>query len=1022
MSHPIPIAHRWSAAFLAACFLISAPRDSRGQATPDDFPEIQVLLEGVDTTDYPRIKIRFRVFDTNPETKFKTLDRPDVKIVVHEALPTDSYSGPGIKPVPPPDGNNFKDPDVNELATSFCVDRSASIESVISQIGRAIDTYAGKLKVDHLGKPLKQSGPEDIMNVIIFSGANDAGVLSTNYTANAQAVEAFTATNFVPGGPNGTPYYNALESALGGIERQQYLKRAVIVISDGRQAVAPLPDLDLYKVNPDGDHMTALDIAMMGRVEHLVPPKGVVGVPGGLQALQEGNRYLATRLGERMATLKVPMFALGFSRIEINKQTGQFSRVRILEEALRPLITKQIGGAFFRPRSPLPEIPDFPGKKAANADGSDPSYTDAELNDPGTLDDAPAKAWVLDALSLIKNEAAAAGGKSGPLPSGLEFLAKLCLFNSDGTYPDLAQDFEDGLPELDKINLLTRGNLRAAYNDLVNQVFWKAVERMEGDTGVLNTVYYRELSDNLFDKIRYSLKNTFYILYDSPSNDEEGPEERKLRLTVSYVSPYKGRDELLSGSAEAPFKKPLTIPEDSIKPIDIPLEGNQPALNGMVRSTNPRGGAWNEDKPTLKYKIALWAEVDRPGDTPVKVQLAEKTPDGAIQLKPQENLDPEDKEQVAFNQVMGNGGTADQNLLRLEMTTYLESATFYDEEVDTTDPDKPRVTFKARVPTPSLSPAGQIMVARPTGAPLPKINKLWYFFIGKLERTYEFEGTQTATFDLPSVKFFISDRTMPNVSVRFETDAAPLMPEDSDTDGVSHIWCREIPVDKEKDESGGGAEYEYRIRGPNFVPDVDIQDQLLKVPPAVTGITLKDPEQTIPGYFVKENTRLRIQVLAKDNFIWNYDHLYLSNRDSDGVENPDPDPAKAIQPFSNRWDDKDFGDASSTGYDPPFLGRADWGNVQADTPTGGVTWRLVQDGEVIEEVPDTFTFRAPNYDPPNIGKPYELQIKASDGNPGNLNSYTIPIWVVPQDFNIDVIRREIKVELSNYKDNRGEGL
>lgn len=694
-------------------------------------------------------------------------------------------------------------------------------------------------------------------------------------------------------------------------------------LTTDRDGAAAYADANLARVAGGTPLHKAWNLAVRDVADSNYPARGVLMLSDGKNFPRNMGPDVESILQAAVSNA-VPMFNFAFVEFEPDGQVARGSVYR--PDMMR--MSDVTGGAYFEPIPPFASVADLP-------------TTTGDPNDPAALDDKQALDYARTTLELMRNSLA----NKGPD----EFAALQPAINR------LLDPGVKSLDELRALDLASDARLKPAAAKLsaddltqIDAAVVGAVSRPVTEQELDN--FYVDQVANMFTKVRAGLKRLYKVTYRSTGQCDGQP--RDVRVTVAYQSRVANKPIALSGQGVGRFITPVIAEEDLASEAVSTLNPESPIHEQLFGAAQaPRGGAWRGGTE-IAYSVDLMA----PGASGEPAVLASLSPAGELALSsdpesPVATMDAADRELVAAY------------LRHLEFSATADAAA-----------GSLSVKLTARVPTCVRDPKQPL--ARPTPNKLARGFRqlLWYRVQPRASRTYDYwltvpteEGlpgqeqaaAASVAEEMPLLVAFVADTTAPTVAI-------VVAPQDDV--GRSRLEMLETPVDSAERPRPQVP----HLTGPLWSPGQDAAYSATPAP-GTTVFPLTLGGQTVDGIHVSEDVRLKITVVAKDNFDAAKDARQLTL-------------AAGSPPAHNLFPDDELNSPEARDGLAPFLARLSEG-----APAGpGVTAHLLEDGKQAP-IEETTIFRASNA---TDGRELALEVRAEDAS-GNVTRMVVPIRVRP---------------------------
>lgn len=669
----------------------------------------------------------------------------------------------------------------------------------------------------------------------------------------------------------------------------------------------------------------AWNLAVKDVAETNYPAKGVL-------ALTDGKPWPAftgpdpDSIIQAAVSNGVPVFNFAFVKFTKKGRVARNSVKRV--DMMR--MAQITGGAYFEPAPPFPLIPDLP-------------QPTQDINTPAGIDDVAVISYGQQVVGFVKNLL-----KDKPDLDWGNFSRVVNAFVT----PEVASAYE--LEQLDTNH--SPFYYEKAKNLCFRHLIW-IDEQLQSNTPSDVTDedldrYYVQQVENMFTKVRTSLKTLYRVTYRSSDPECRG-DMRNVRLQIRYVTQQNLLPVELSGEGLSRYAAPKVVDEDQPAELVTWVNPESPVHGQLFGGAPaPRDGTW-DGSTAIRCDVALMGP-DSEGKAAV---LATMDPDGNIVL----SADP------------AGPVAALESADRQAVTTYLSHLAI----VGTADVAKGTLTMQLtpKMPTCKRSPEGPLQrpVANPEATGFRK--HLWYRITASVRRGYSYVITMPASdgnpggetpargeisMEMPAMVAFVADCTAPTLAVYLNSSRNPV---------TNRVESLELPQDSAALPRSGTV----ALTGANWDPSQNTGFSAARAE-NTTQFPLTVQGATVQGFFVPEDVRVNISAVARDNF----------DRSSDAAHLAPGGPATASH---NRFSEGDAGSPEGRVGTAPFLAHVA-ASEAGEKP--GLTLALDENGQK-HPVTDSIIFRAANY--PN-GAPIAIEARAVDAS-GNVTSFRIPVHVVP---------------------------
>jgi len=725
-----------------------------------------------------------------------------------------------------------------------------------------------------------------------------------------------------------------------------------------------------------------LSITALDRPEaQLLDTQAVITLTDGwnTSSSERPNEIIALAQSYRM-----PIYNIAFPKVHTDSH-GVVHFDNSCNKDLMVAIADPTDAAYFEPIPPYPIIPELPP-----APGN--------LTDPAALNDGAVSQYYLEMLAFLTNlireddDANFADFQSA--------INGMLTTDAEVTSQDDLEALEPDESKLDlqAIQALNYEQLRAGAADTTTLVRATLTEED------MNS-FYNDQMLTMFNKIRQSLKRLYRLSFHTEDTVLDGS-QRDIRVNVSYTTydKYKLQNIAVTGLGTGRYVKPKVAPEDGLVQVGTSVAPGNPVFATLFDGGSPpRNGTWDGDLETTA-EVTLMGRWEAAG---VPLFIARREVNDHIDVTDEDEsanpfaplVDEDEVKPLLVDLAKHVYADTAANEVRLELAAFTPTCV-------PSDPAHPQLDF------PTGNPFGPGWRKKP----------LWYSVRPTARRQYRYTRKTTepdaggnptivtehgvtnhVQIELPEMSVYVYDTTPPTFTVyaspdREKFNSLALLEGELHNPDVGTV-------------SSGGLDAQTPPRPYTILLDGDYWTPELAagmLSACSTVASTENPLSSWPlhldaggqveGLFVRDDERLVMTVLVRDNYDHNDDLSWrLAPADDPTV------PAHLVFPPEAPLEVAECTDGSPYLLDLTLRVAGDdakWaGYTTAADRRSGYTIELFTDGVAEPQVVHRdLVLREPNYPVGTATGPRRHLVVTAWDRTGNRSRVEIPVWVIPVDF------------------------
>ncbi|MBI4869375.1 MAG: hypothetical protein HY816_20745 [Candidatus Wallbacteria bacterium] len=723
----------------------------------------------------------------------------------------------------------------------------------------------------------------------------------------------------------------ALNLFAGGNNLKKLLHQP---LTADKAAVLAFADANLDRTDGGTPLHKAWNLSVRDESESDYDARGVLMLTDGKNAPRNAGPKVKSIIQAAVSN-GLPMFNFAFVKF---KGAGKLARNSVYRPDMIEM-AERTKGAYFEPIPPFPLLPDLPDEPDDKASAE-------------ALPDEDAIEYVRQVLGMVKNLLT-----NDPDARFEDFSSAINLL----VEPDVATQADFLNLDLSSDTTLAQGASTLTYQDLVAiDAQLEASSKATVSEEDLRTFYVDQV-ENMFTKVRTSLKNLYRVTFRSPF-PELGGKPRDVRVSIAYTTDVNALPLALSGQDIGRYITPVLADEDAQVEVQSSLNPSSPVHDLLFGAGEaPRGGTWS-GATEIGYQVELCG----PNADNRPAVYARRSPDGQVTIA-------DSPEAAALD-------SADRQAL----TTYLTHLAF--EAVPDVATGMLGVKLTGKIPT-CVRDTSSLRHRPLENKSAPGFRKmLWYRIVPQATRGYDYTltvptsegqpGDETPSKgvvkeELPVLIVFVIDSTPPSMTLYLTPSRDSVQ---------NRIGTLELPLDT----AARPRPFTALLTGNGWLAGLD-SGFAEAASPAVTMFPLTVDGKTVQGFFINEDVRVTAALLAQDN--------YDRNADASHVATPGSTAAVHV-----RFRDTDPTSSVGQKGETPFLAHLQ--PSEFGTKPGASL--LIDENGTRGPVVDSVIFRAPNVP---SGDPVAFECRAMDESK-NVAIFRVPVFVMPVGFDIKNIQFE----------------